>query len=368
MRKVGIVLFRYDLIGTAFDNIDFSIINPYDISERCVCRGGGSWAGATKGKIIIHGTDVMETVNRVKNCDIVILSFVGNQDLVNDNDIVAISLLLKEENKVVFFNYAESLRWLELELGRRPSYIAELIDIASSSNCDAYCFSATSSKSPLGSQLAAITNKPAEFIPYCFSRPMTPKFRIDPTEREGIVLPQGIFDIRTPRYSFGSMVIASRLRQPTTLIWKENIRPLDVKNLKCLFLDQDKINVIYKESGIAGGQFAFNWHDYIKVIAKHRICIDMDLSYTAGGFSGDAFLMNVPCLGGNSDTATTAFPNLISDPTDMNEIISVAEKLLEDDEFYEKTIKEMDERIDTYLSFENNVKIWDSLYEKYKSN
>jgi len=366
MAKVGMIYFRRDLPEYG---VDFSKTSPCELGEHNVCmsRGTSSWVAATKGTVVCYQDDFSKAIKKIENCNIVILAFLGNKQLGNLNDVMAMSLLLKEMGKIVLLHYGEALGNLKKDLLSWPDFISELVDLTNNSECDGLCYPASGNLTQLWEQIGFLTNKPIEYVPFCFHKPDFLPFRIPLEKRNGIVVPRSTFLLDCPRATLENVIVASRLREPTSIIWQRNYSPEQVKHLKSLFADKNRVDILFKPPTMGENQFAFSWHEYLNIIARHRICIDMDIFYSYGGFAGDSLLVNVPCLGGNSNTTRMAFPGLISDSSSLDEVVSVGERLLKDDVFYKETIKEMDRKLENELSFENNIKIWEEIYNRYKN-
>lgn len=362
MTKVGMVIFRNDLLEWEFD---FHDSGPYEHGEVFLSRGPCSWAAATKGKNIVHTNDISETLKKAENCDIIVLSFLGNEQISNINDVMALSIPLKEMGKPVFLLYGESLGNLKKELNWFPDFLDKMIDIVSISECDGICSPKNGNATQLWKQIGLLTSKPVEFIPFCFDKKSAQRFRIPIEKRKGIVIPRSMFVIDCQRCSIENIIAASRLNEPTSIIWQMKFATEKIRHLKSLFPQNNEVEVVSKPAHPNEKQFSFTWHQYLEIIAKHRICINIDLYYSDGGFAADSVLTNVPCLGGNGHVSRMVFSDLISDPSSIDEIVLVGEKLLKDDSFYEEVIKEMDRKLENELSFETNKEIWEKIYDKY---
>ncbi|MCK4405713.1 MAG: glycosyltransferase [Hadesarchaea archaeon] len=109
----------------------------------------------------------------------------------------------------------------------------------------------------------------------------------------------------------------------------------------------------------------FEWIDYLKHTGKTHIIIDMDNTWTLGRVVRDAAVVGTPCIGLNSESQKSLFPNLVcSDITDTKKAIDLGIKLIEDRKFYERVQKKAFKRLEAY-SYENSVKRLSGILEEY---
>lgn len=109
----------------------------------------------------------------------------------------------------------------------------------------------------------------------------------------------------------------------------------------------------------------FEWIDYLKHTRKVYMIIDMDNTWTLGRVVRDAAVVGTPCIGLNSESQKSLFPDLVcSDITDTKKAIDLGIKLIEDRKFYERVQKKAFKRLEAY-SYENSVKSLNGILEKY---
>lgn len=72
--------------------------------------------------------------------------------------------------------------------------------------------------------------------------------------------------------------------------------------------------------------------DYLRMMARHRLVLQLDSSAVPGQVAGDALLCRMPCLGGNGTVDRLAFGNPAED------LERVASQLLNDDHLWEKEV------------------------------
>jgi hypothetical protein len=68
---------------------------------------------------------------------------------------------------------------------------------------------------------------------------------------------------------------------------------------------------------------------YLRLVAKHKLVWQLDLSGTPGQVGGDALLARVPCVGGNGTTERLVFPDICGYGRDAEQLFDVAARLLE---------------------------------------
>lgn len=71
--------------------------------------------------------------------------------------------------------------------------------------------------------------------------------------------------------------------------------------------------------------------EYLRMMARHRLVLQLDGSGVPGQVAGDALLCRMPCLGGNGAVDRLAFGNPPEDPASL---IELASRLLTEDAFW----------------------------------
>jgi hypothetical protein len=91
--------------------------------------------------------------------------------------------------------------------------------------------------------------------------------------------------------------------------------------------------------------------DYLRLVARHRIVLQMDRSAVPGQVAGDALLCGLPCVGGDGAIERVAFPTSCGLARGADEIREIASLLLRDDEACAAAIKAAREIALERLSF-----------------
>jgi hypothetical protein len=76
--------------------------------------------------------------------------------------------------------------------------------------------------------------------------------------------------------------------------------------------------------------------EYLRLIAGHRIVLQLDRSGVPGQVAGDALLCGVPCVGGDGAIERIAFPQTCGTGHGAEELRDMAARLLEDDDTCEE--------------------------------
>jgi hypothetical protein len=72
--------------------------------------------------------------------------------------------------------------------------------------------------------------------------------------------------------------------------------------------------------------------DYLRLMAGHRIVLQLDRSAVPGQVAGDALLCGVPCVGGDGAIERIAFPEICGAGRDAAALRAIAQELLSSDE------------------------------------
>jgi len=93
--------------------------------------------------------------------------------------------------------------------------------------------------------------------------------------------------------------------------------------------------------------------------------IDMDNTWTLGRVVRDAAAVGTPCIGLNSGSQKSIFPDLVcSDIIDTKKSIDLGIKLIEDRKFYERVQKKAFKQLKEF-SYENSVKRLNRMLKEY---
>ena len=168
-------------------------------------------------------------------------------------------------------------------------------------------------------------------------------FSIPIAERSGILIGTREWDVPS-RNHLGALLVARELNQttgaPVTVFNFDRSR--GARLLASLGFDSEKLRILDRKLG---------YPEYLRVVARHRIVLQLDTSFVPGQVAGDALLCRVPCVGGNGAVDRLAFPDSCGLARSIEEIGKIALRLLTDQEHYQESVTGMEGVASPRLSF-----------------
>ena len=169
-------------------------------------------------------------------------------------------------------------------------------------------------------------------------------FSMPIAERSGILVGTREWDVPS-RNHLGALLVARELSEttgaPVTVFNFDRSR--GARLLASLEFDPEKLRILDRKLG---------YPEYLRVVARHRIVLQLDTSFVPGQVAGDALLCRVPCVGGNGAVERLAFPDSCGFARSIEEIGKTALRLLGDDEFYQATVTKLVPEASKTISFE----------------
>src|SRR6266700_1983193 len=149
-------------------------------------------------------------------------------------------------------------------------------------------------------------------------------FSVPPDEQAGIFIGTSEWDVPS-RNHFAALLVARQLCEVTG-------EPVTVVNL-----DGFKARRLLWELRFPEGKFRViedekSYPDYVRMVARHKIILQLDRSHVPGQVAGDALLARTVCVGGDGAIERTAFPKTCGEGRSFSEIASVALNLLKNAE------------------------------------
>src|SRR5438034_273674 len=149
-------------------------------------------------------------------------------------------------------------------------------------------------------------------------------FSMPRNEQAGIFVGTREWDVPT-RNHFAALLVARELCEATG-------EPVTVVNL-----DGYKARRLLWELKFPEGKFRViedekSYPDYVRMVARHKIILQLDRSHVPGQVAGDALLARTVCVGGDGAIERTAFPKTCGEGRSFSEIASVALNLLKNAE------------------------------------
>ena len=168
-------------------------------------------------------------------------------------------------------------------------------------------------------------------------------FSTSPEQQVGIFVGTREWDVPS-RNHFAALLVARQLCEATG-------EPVTVVNL-----DGYKARRLLWELKFPEGKFGVieenrPYPDYLRMVARHKIVLQLDRSHVPGQVAGDALLCRTACVGGDGAIERIAFPKTCGDGRTIDEIASVARDLLENAESRAAIVAESQEVALERLSF-----------------
>ena len=169
-------------------------------------------------------------------------------------------------------------------------------------------------------------------------------FSAPPEELSGIFVGTREWDVPS-RNHFAAALVARQLCEATG-------EPVTVVSL-----DGYKARRLLWELKFPEGKFCLieeekSYPDYLRIMARHKIVLQLDRSHVPGQVAGDALLCRIPCLGGDGAIERITFPKTCGEARSINEIASMALDLLKNPDLRAAIVAESQERALERLSFQ----------------
>jgi hypothetical protein len=169
-------------------------------------------------------------------------------------------------------------------------------------------------------------------------------FSVPPDELTGIFVGTREWDVPS-RNHFAALLVARQLSEATG----EPITVVNLDGYKAgrllweLKFPKEKFRVIEVEKP---------YPDYLRIVARHKIVLQLDRSHVPGQVAGDALLTRTVCVGGDGAIERIAFPKTCGEGRGGNEIASIALDLLRDAESRASIVADSQELALERLSFQ----------------
>ena len=90
---------------------------------------------------------------------------------------------------------------------------------------------------------------------------------------------------------------------------------------------------------------------YLRVVAEHKLILEMDTSFVPGQVAGDALLCRIPCVGGNGAIDRLGHSATCGVGRFARDLVQIATQLLVDAHFHAQTVAESQKNAAERLSF-----------------
>ncbi len=169
-------------------------------------------------------------------------------------------------------------------------------------------------------------------------------FSVPPDEQAGIFVGTREFDVPS-RNHFAALLIARQLceatGEPVTVV---NLDGYKARRLLWeLKFPEEKFRIIEEEK---------SYPDYLRIVAQHKLVLQLDRSHVPGQVAGDTLLCRTVCVGGDGAIERIAFPNTCGAGKTIDQIASIALDLLKNADARAAIMAESQERAQERLSFQ----------------
>lgn len=169
-------------------------------------------------------------------------------------------------------------------------------------------------------------------------------FSIPIAERKGILI--GTRNLKTPsRNHLLSMILVAGLAKRLNV-------PVGMINMDGNMAEQFMHKLNFSKSNVTI-KSRMNYPDYLHFMAAHRLVFQLDMSLVPGQVAGDCSLCRSICIGGNSSIESLIFTGFINSNQDLGGLLESAERLLTDDQFYQKSIDEAHSKAVELISYKS---------------
>jgi hypothetical protein len=168
-------------------------------------------------------------------------------------------------------------------------------------------------------------------------------FCLPPHEQSGIFVGTREWDVPS-RNHFAALLVARQLcdatGEPVTVVNLDGNKARRL--LSELKIPEKKLRVVQRWKA---------YPDYLRVVARHKIVLQLDRSHVPGQVAGDALLCRIPCVGGDGAIERIAFSKTCGEGRTIIEIASMALDLLKNADLRGAVVAESEQRALEHLSF-----------------
>src|SRR6184192_390722 len=169
-------------------------------------------------------------------------------------------------------------------------------------------------------------------------------FSVPSDDQSGIFLGTREWDVPS-RNHFAALLVARQLceatGEPVTVV---NLDGYKARRLLWeLKFPEEKFRIIEEEK---------SYPDYLRIVARHKLVLQLDRSHVPGQVAGDTLLCQTVCVGGDGAIERIAFPKTCGEGKTIDEIASVALKLLKNAESRAAMVADSQKRALKRLSFQ----------------
>src|SRR5947209_11287985 len=169
-------------------------------------------------------------------------------------------------------------------------------------------------------------------------------FSVPPDEQAGIFIGTREWDVPS-RNHFAALLVARQLcevtGEPVTVV---NLDGFKARRLLWeLKFPEEKFRIIEEEK---------SYPDYLRIVARHKLVLQLDRSHVPGQVAGDTLLCQTVCVGGDGAIERIAFPKTCGEGKTIDQIASIALELLKNGDARAAIVVESQQRAQERLSFQ----------------
>jgi len=169
-------------------------------------------------------------------------------------------------------------------------------------------------------------------------------FSVPPDEQAGIFVGTREFDVPS-RNHFAALLVARQLceatGEPVTVV---NLDGYKARRLLWeLKFPEEKFRIIEEEQ---------SYPDYLRIVARHKLVLQLDRSHVPGQVAGDTLLCRTACVGGDGTIERIAFPKTCGEGKTIDQIASIGLELLKNADARAVIMAKSQERAVARLSFQ----------------
>ena len=169
-------------------------------------------------------------------------------------------------------------------------------------------------------------------------------FSVPPDEQAGIFVGTREFDVPS-RNHFAALLVARQLCEATG----ESVTVVNLDGYKArrllweLKFPEEKFRIIEEEQ---------SYPDYLRIVARHKLVLQLDRSHVPGQVAGDTLLCRTVCVGGDGAIERIAFPKTCGEGKTIDQIASIGLELLKNVDARAVIMAKSQERAVARLSFQ----------------
>src|SRR6266478_255878 len=169
-------------------------------------------------------------------------------------------------------------------------------------------------------------------------------FSLPPAQQSGIFVGTREWEVPS-RNHFAALLVARQLceatGEPVTVV---NLDRYQARRLLWeLKFPEEKLRIIEEEK---------SYPDYLRIVARHKLVLQLDRSHVPGQVAGDTLLCWTVCVGGDGAIERIAFPKTCGEGKTIDQIASIALELLKNADARAAIMGESQERAVEQLSFQ----------------